>query len=92
MNFKDLKFHLIPCIKNKIPVLFEVIFNFTPFFTDFCYQTLIPGLIEGAPDFFDLFPYLMLPKVDDNLIKQDVDRKIAYMQSAIKIVGSVRDR
>jgi isoleucyl-tRNA synthetase len=84
---------------TAMSVLFEVIFNFTlmmcpftPFFAEFCYQTLKPGLTEGAPDFVDSVHYLMLPTGDDNLIKEDVERKVGYMQSAIRIARFVRDK
>jgi len=84
---------------TAMAVLYEVIFNFTlmmcpftPFFAEFCYQKLKPGLTEGTEEFQDSVHFLMLPQGDDNLIKADIERRVGYMQSAIRVARLVRDK
>jgi len=84
---------------TAMAVLYEVIFNFTlmmcpftPFFAEFCYQKLKPGLTEGTEEFQDSVHFLMLPQGDESFIKADIERRVAYMQSAIRIARLVRDK
>jgi len=83
---------------TAMAVLFEVIFNFslmmapfTPFFAEFAFQKLRPAL-EGTPENLDSIHFLMLPQPDETLIKAEIERKIGFMQSAIRIARLVRDR
>lgn len=80
-----------------LAVLYEVLYNlsilmapFAPFFSEFAYQQLKPGL-EGS-EIPDSVHYLMVPTPNESVIDSAIERRVSYMQSAILIGRVVRDR
>lgn len=82
--------------QTGLAVLFEVLYNlsilmapFAPFFSEFAYQQLKPGL---ESDVQDSVHYLMVPQPNESAINTNIERTVSYMQSAILIGRVVRDR
>ena len=83
--------------ETGLAVFFEVLYNislmmapFAPFFAEYAYQALKPGIPQSEVQ--DSIHYLMLPKPDESLIIPAIEYKIQCMQSAICIARAVRDR
>ena len=83
--------------KTGIAVLFEVLFNlsvlmapFTPFFAEYVYQQIKVAL--SGEDLEDSIHYLMVPKPNEAAISKEIERKVGFMQAAIRIARTVRDK
>ncbi|OHS95009.1 isoleucyl-tRNA synthetase family protein [Tritrichomonas foetus] len=83
--------------ETGLAVLYEVLLNisllmapFAPFFSEYAYQVLKPGLDEK--DTQDSVHYLMLPTANEKVIDSAIERKVGFMQSAICVARAVRDR
>lgn len=80
-----------------IAVLYEVLLNlstlmapFAPFFAEYAYQVLKPGLSQEEQ--LDSIHFCMLPEPQASVINPEIERKVSYMQSAIRIARAVRDK
>ena len=83
--------------KTGLAVLFEVLFKlsllmapFTPFFAEYVYQQLKVAL--SAEDLEDSIHYLMVPQPNEAAISKEIERKVGFMQAAIRIARTVRDK
>ncbi|KAH0789139.1 isoleucine--tRNA ligase, cytoplasmic [Histomonas meleagridis] len=83
--------------QTGIAVLYELLFNlsvlmapFTPFFSEYSYQNLKPGLEDSEK--VDSVHFLMLPQSNQDLIDTSIERQVGFMQSAIRIARAVRDK
>jgi isoleucyl-tRNA synthetase len=80
----------------SLSVLFELLFNFTllmspsaPFFSEFSYQRLKPAL--SGDDLQDSVHFLMLPTPIESLLDPAIERKLAFLQSAVLVGRVIRD-
>lgn len=81
---------------TAVTVLFEVMYNysiimapFAPFFAEFSYQKLKPGL---GGEIVDSVHYIMLPLADESKINPIVERKIGLMKSTFLVARGIRDK
>lgn len=71
-------------------VLSRLMAAFTPFLTEFMYQKQKRFLPKDEVK--DSVHYLMLPEVDESLIDNAVERRVARMQTVIELGRVLRDR
>ncbi|CAI5449746.1 unnamed protein product [Caenorhabditis angaria] len=71
-----------------ITLIVRLMAPFTPFFSEYMYQNLkkVIGTKEESVHF------LLLPKADENVIDETVERRVEAMRNVIDLVRLVRDR
>lgn len=78
---------------NVLMTMTQMMAPFTPFITEMMYQNLKKISINQDPDQpNESVHYLMLPEVKEQLIHEDVERQVAYMQNVIEVGRILRDR
>lgn len=85
--------------RKSIETLFFVLFQliqmmspFSPFLCEFMYQKLRPLLIDDASVKVTSVHHLALPEVNEKLIDENVERRVAHMQSVIDVGRLLRTR
>ena len=85
--------------KNSLEALFFVLFQlvqmmsaFSPFICEFMYQKLKSLLIDDATVKAASIHHLLLPQVNEDLIDEVVERRVANMQTVIDIGRLLRTR
>ncbi|CAH3114650.1 unnamed protein product [Pocillopora meandrina] len=85
---------------ESLQTLFSVVFtitrlmaSFTPFLTEFNYQSLRPFIPESMKiGETESIHYLMIPKARENLIDKEIERRVALMLTVIELGRVVRER
>ncbi|KAL9972872.1 hypothetical protein ACROYT_G019255 [Oculina patagonica] len=86
--------------QEALQTLFSVIFSmirlmasFTPFLTEHTYQALRPYVPESMKSGeTESIHYLMIPQARENLIDEEIERRVALMQTVIELGRVVRER
>lgn len=80
--------HALAALGRVLILIVRLMAPFTPFFCEYIWQNL--KKVVGAKE--ESVHFLMLPKPDESLIDESVERRVEVMRNVIDLVRLVRDR